>query len=74
MDHQEQLILPVSTARRLLFISAIFLYSLACDFVDVKGDNNFATALTTKIQISVAIIGTVRKPAREPISLAKQFG
>ena len=57
-----------------VFVSAFVSYSLAYDAADVMDNDNLATALESQIQISIALIGIVRKPSIEPIVLAKQWG
>ena len=47
-------------------------YSLAYDAADVKDDDNLATALLAQVQVTKALISTVRKPLVEPINMAKQ--
>ena len=55
----------------LLFISAIFLTSLAFDAVDVMDNDHLATELTAQILVSTALIDIVRKLSVEHIILAK---
>ena len=47
---------------------------MAYDATDVIDNENLLTALSAQIQISIALIGMVRKPAIKPIVLAKQWG
>ena len=70
-DHQKQIIVPVKGARGLVFISTVILYSLSHDAIGVMDDENFATGLTAQVQISIALMGTVRTLPIEPIELAK---
>ena len=58
-------------ARRPVFVSAVVSYSLAYDASDVMDNENLATALESQIMISIALIGTVRKPSIEPMCLAE---
>ena len=51
----------------------VVLYSLAYDVIDVRDNDKLVTALESKIHISIALIGTVRKPSVEPIVLAKRW-
>ena len=50
------------------------LYSLAYNVTDVMDYKNLATALESQIQISVVLIGTVRKPSVVPVVLVKRWG
>ena len=70
-DHQEQKIVPAIAEKVLVFIGIVVLYSLAYDTINVMYVDNFVTALTAKIQKSIALIGTVRKASIEPNVLAK---
>ena len=74
LDHQGQMTITTTTARGLGHISAVISYSLVYDAVDVVDNDNLATALLAKIQISIVLIGTVRKSSIELIVLAKQWG
>ena len=47
------------------------MYSLVYDVSDVMDSKNVVTALSTWIQISIVLTGTVRKPSEDPIVLAK---
>ena len=67
-------IAPAMMVRGLMFISTVVLYSLACDAINVMGDNNFTTALRVQIQISILLIKTVRKSSITPIVLTNQLG
>ena len=49
------------------FVSAVVSYSLAYNSTDVMDNDNLATANESQIQISIVLIGTVRKPSVEPI-------
>ena len=42
------------------------------DAADVMDNDNFVTTLLAQIQISIALIGTIRKPLIEPIVIAKR--
>ena len=55
-------------------VSAVISYSLAYDATDVMDDDYHATALSAQIQISITLIGAVRKLSTEPIVLAKEWG
>ena len=72
--HRGQISNPATTARLLVFVNAIILYSLAYDAADVMDDDSLATALTDQIQVSTALIGMVRKPSVKPLVLAMQWG
>ena len=71
LDHQGQISIPTTAARGPAFVSTIVSYSLAYDAADAMDNDNFATALETQIQISIVLIGMVRKPSIDPIVLAK---
>ena len=45
-----------------ILISAVISYSLAYYATDVADIGNLATALSDQIQISIALIGMIRKP------------
>ena len=74
LDHQGQTCIPATVARGPVYISTVVSYSLASDAADVMDNDNLATALLAQIQISIVLIGTVRKPSVEPIVLAKRWG
>ena len=74
LDHQGQISIPATAERRPVFVSTVVSYSLANDATDVMDNNNLATALKAQIQISIVLIGTVRKPPIDPIVLAKRWG
>ena len=74
INHQGQISIPATAARGPIFVSTVVLYSLAYDASDVMDNDNLATALESQIQISMVLIGTVRKPSVEPIILAKRWG
>ena len=71
LNHQGQISIPAMVAREPVFVSTVVSYSLAYDATDVMDNNNLASALEAQIQISIALIGMVRKPSIEPIVLAK---
>ena len=73
-DHQGQIILPTTVARGPVVISAVILYLLTYDAIDVKNDDNHATALSALIQVRVALIGMIRKLSFEPIVWEKGWG
>ena len=70
-DQLGQIIVPVTTERKPVFVSEVILYSLAFDAVHVMDDDIFVTTLIAQIQISIVLIGMVIKPSIEPIVLAK---
>ena len=74
LDHQGQIIIPATVAREPVYVSAVISYSLAFDAADVMDNDNLETALSTQIQISILLIGMVRKPSLEPIVLVKRWG
>ena len=73
LDHQGQISIPATAASRPVFVSAVVSYSLAYA-ADVMDNDNLATALEAQIQISIALMGTVRKPSIDPIVLVKIWG
>ena len=74
LDHQGQISILVTATRGPVFVSAIVLYSLAYNATDVMDNVNLVTVLEAQIQISIALIGTVRKQSINPIVLAKRWG
>ena len=56
-----------------MYVSAVISYSLAYDDTDDMDRDNFATALSAYIQISIVLKGMVRKTSKEPIVLAKTW-
>ena len=66
--------MPATAARGPVFVSAVVSYSLAYDATDVMDNDNLATALEAQIQISIVLIGMVRKPSIDLIVLAKRWG
>ena len=72
LDHQGQISIPTTVARGLMFVSTVVSYSLAYDATDVMVNDNLATALEAQIQISIALLGTVKKPSIDQIVLAKR--
>ena len=74
LDHQGQISIPYTAARGPVFVSTVISYSLAYDAADVMDNDNLVMSLSAQIQISIALIGIVRKPSVEPIILAKQWG
>ena len=74
LDHQGQISIPTTAARGPVFVSAVVSYSLAYDATDVMDNDNLATALEAQIQISIVLIGMVRKPSIDLIVLAKRWG
>ena len=64
LDHQGQIIFPATMASIPAVISAVILYSLACDAVDVMDDDNLAPAFLTQIQVNIVLIGMVKNVSR----------
>ena len=64
IDHQRQISIPATMARRPVFVSAVVSYSLAYNATDVMDNDYLATALSVQIQISIALIGTVKNRQR----------
>ena len=56
---------------RSVLVSTVVSYSLAYDATDVMDNHNLVTALEPQIQISIVLIGMVRKPSVEPIISTK---
>ena len=73
-DHQGQATIPATLARGLVFVRTIISYSLSYDAFDITDDDNLATALVAQIQVSIVLVGIVRKPSVEPLVLAKLWG
>ena len=57
--------------RETVFVTAVFLYLLVYNVIGVIEDDNLVTALSAQIQVSIALIGMVRKPSVDPIVLGK---
>ena len=74
LDHQGQISTPAIVTKRPVYVSTVILYSLTYDVADVMDNNNLATALLIQIQISIALIGMVRKPSVETIVLDMRGG
>ena len=74
LEHQGQISIPATAARGQVNFSAVVSYSLTCDATDVLDNDNLATALSAQIQISIALIGMVKKPSVQPSVLAKRWG
>ena len=74
LDHQGQISIPVTVARGPVFVSTVISYSLAYNAADVMDNKNLATALKAQIQMSLVLIGTVRKPSIKPIVFLKRWG
>ena len=55
-------------------VSAVVSYSLAYNAAGIVDNDNLATTIEYQIQISIVLIGMVRKPSIDPIVLAKQWG
>ena len=62
LDHQGQISIPETVARGLVYVNTVISYSLAYYASDVMDIDNLAAALSAQIQISIVLIGTVRKP------------
>ena len=61
-------------ARGPVFVSAVVSYSVVYDAADVMDNDNLVTALESQIQISMVLIGMVRKLSIDPIVLVKCWG
>ena len=66
--------LSVTMARGPVFASKVSLYSLAYHAIDVMDNDNLALTSPLQIQVSIALIGMVRKQSEVPIVLVKQWG
>ena len=71
LNHQGQISIPATAARGPVFVSAVVSYSLAYNAAVAMDNDNLATALEAQIQISMVLIGMVRKPSIDPIVLVK---
>ena len=71
IDNRGQISIPATVARGQVFVSTVVSYSLAYNATDVMDNDKLVTALESQIQISIALISTVRKSSVEPIVLAK---
>ena len=71
LDHQGQISIPATAAKGPVFVSTV-VYSLAYDATDIMDNDNLATVQEAQIQISIALIDTVRKLSIDPIVLAKR--
>ena len=56
-----------------MLVSIVILYSLAYNAVGVMDVDNIANVLTTQVQASIVVIGSVRKQSIKPIVFAKQW-
>ena len=74
LDHQGQISIPATAARGTVFVSAVVSYSLAYNVNSEMDNDNLATALEAQIQISIELIGMVRKLSIDPIVFAKRWG
>ena len=74
LDHQSQISIPATVTRGPVFLSAVIPYSVTYDATDVVDNDNLATELSAQIQISIALIGMVRKLSLESIVLTKRWG
>ena len=54
-----------------MYVSIVVSYSVAYDATDAMDNDNLATALLIKIQISIKLTGTVQKLLVEPIAWLK---
>ena len=61
LDHQGQISIPTTVARGPVYVITVVLYSLAYDAADVMDNNNFVTAMSAQIQISIGLIGMISK-------------
>ena len=71
INHQGQTSIPATASRGPVFVSAVVSYTLAHDVTDVMDNDNLVTALECQIQISIVLIGMVRKPSIDLIVLVK---
>ena len=71
-DHQCQISISDTGKRGPVYVNTVISYLLSYDAAYVMDNDNLATALSAQVQISIALIDTVRKLAVEPIVLAKK--
>ena len=74
LDHQGQISIPATVARGPAIVSTVVSYLLAYDATNIIDNDNLVSALEAQIQISIELIGTVRKRSIDPIVLAKRWG
>ena len=60
LDHWVKIIIPATVSSGSLYVSTVILYSLAYDAADVMDDDNLGIVLLAQIQVSLALIGTVK--------------
>ena len=73
VNHQGQISILATVTRGPAYVSAVVTSSLAYNAADVMNNENIATALAAQIQISIGLIGMVRKPSVKLIVLAKRW-
>ena len=61
--------IPATAARGPVYVSTVISYLLAYDAAYIMDYDNLATELSAQIQVSIALLGTVRKLSVEPIVL-----
>ena len=71
LDLQGQISNPATVARGSVFVITVVSFSLAYDATDVMDDDNLATALSAQMQVTIVLIGMVKKLLVVPIVLAK---
>ena len=74
LDHQDQINIPARVTKGPIFVSTAVSYSLAYIAADVMDNDRLEPVLPAQIQISIALIDTVRKLSVEPIVLVKRWG
>ena len=67
LDYQGQISITATAARGPVYVSAVISFSLAHDAIDVMDNDNLVTELLAQIQISIVLIGTVKKPSVQPV-------
>ena len=61
LDYQGRISIFATATRGPVFLHVFISYSLAYDAADVMDSDSLATALESQIQISIVLIGMVRK-------------
>ena len=60
LDHQGPISIPATATRGPGYVSIVISYSLAYHTADVMDNDNFVTAFSSQIQISIIMIGTAK--------------
>ena len=70
LNHQDHISISATAARGQVYVSTVVSYLLAYNAVDVMENYKPLTALSAQVQISISLIGTVRKPFNRAYSLS----